>query len=59
MILNFEVVDLNKEYKRLLDLNIRLVSKIYYVNIHWPYYYFNIVDPDGNILEISGRYQEI
>lgn len=24
-----------------------------YVNVHLPYWYFNIKDPDGNILEIA------
>ena len=28
------------------------LSEIMYVNIIEPYYYFNILDPDGNILEI-------
>ena len=28
-----------------------------YVNVHMPYYYFNIIDPDGNILEITGNYE--
>ena len=26
-----------------------------YVNVHMPYYSFNVIDPDGNILEITGN----
>lgn len=26
-----------------------------YVNVHMPYWYFNIIDPDGNTLEITGK----
>lgn len=55
MILNFIVDDLIKEYERLKSLNIE-VSEIMYVNVHHPYWYFNIKDPDGNILEITGKY---
>ena len=57
VIFNFEVEDLKSEYKRLKDLNIGEVSDIMYVNVHMPYYYFNIIDPDGNILEITGNYE--
>lgn len=28
-----------------------------YVNVHMPYWYFNIFDPDGNALEITGKYE--
>jgi hypothetical protein len=28
-----------------------------YVNVHMPYWYFNIVDSDGNVLEITGEYE--
>lgn len=57
MILNFIVDDLLKEYERLKSLNIE-VSDIMYVNVHQPYWYFNVTDPDGNILEITGNYIE-
>lgn len=56
IILNFEVGDLRKEYKRIKELEIGKISEIMYVNIHMPYWYFNLEDPDGNILEISGKY---
>ena len=58
MILNFEVDNLKAEYERLLSLNIGEVSKLMYVNVHMPYWYFNIKDPDGNILEITGHFEE-
>lgn len=57
VILNFEVDDLKEEYKRIKDLGIGDVSEILYVNVHLPYYYFNVIDPDGNVLEITGKYE--
>lgn len=57
VILNFEVDNLNMEYERLKELSIGKMSEILYVNVHMPYYYFNITDPDGNILEIAGKYE--
>ena len=56
VILNFVVESLKNEYKRIKDLNIGEVSDIMYVNVHRTYYYFNVIDPDGNILEITGNY---
>lgn len=56
VILNFEVEDLKSEYERIQASHIGKVSEIMYVNVHIPYYYFNLTDPDGNILEISGNY---
>lgn len=53
IILNFEVKNLKLEYKRLKSLNIGEVSQLMYVNVHLPYWYFNIIDPDGNVLEIA------
>jgi len=53
--LNFEVENLEAEYKRLKALSIGEISEILYVNVHRPYYYFNIIDPDGNVLEITGK----
>lgn len=57
MILNFEVDHLKEEYERVKALNIGQVSELMYVNVHAPYWYFNITDPDGNILEITGKYE--
>ena len=57
VVFNFEVDDLKSEYQRLKNLNIGKVSELMYVNVHMPYWYFNILDPDGNTLEITGNYQ--
>jgi len=58
MILNFEVEDLRAEYERIKGLAIGEVSEMMYVNVHHPYWYFNVTDPDGNILEITGKLEE-
>lgn len=55
VVFNFEVDDLRQEYQRLKALQIGELSEMYYVNIHIPYWYFTIKDPDGNILEITGN----
>lgn len=57
VVFNFEVENLKKEYERLKAANIGTVSELMYVNVHMPYWYFNIVDPDGNTLEITGKYE--
>ena len=54
--LNFYAENLTEEYDRINKLNICKMSKIMYVNITEPYYYFNIYDPEGNTIEISGNY---
>lgn len=59
MILNFEVDDLKAEYERIRGLGIGEVSEIMYVNVHHPYWYFNVKDPDGNTLEITGAYEAV
>lgn len=48
---------MKSEYERIKSLGIGPVSEIMYVNVHMPYYYFNVMDPDGNVLEITGRYE--
>lgn len=58
VVFNFEVDNLKFEHQRLKDLNIGYVSELMYVNIHMPYWYFNIYDPDGNIIEITGQYKK-
>ena len=56
-VLNFWVEDLEKERERIINLNISdLVTKIKYVNNVMPYYYFQVADPDGNAIEITGKY---
>lgn len=57
VVFNFEVNNLKNEYKRLKSLDIGEVSKLMYVNMHMPYWYFNITDRDGNICEITGSYK--
>ncbi|WP_297430199.1 VOC family protein [Clostridium sp.] len=56
-VLNFWVEDLEKERNRIINLNIsELVTKIKYVNNVMPYYYFQVADPDDNVIEITGQY---
>lgn len=52
VVFNFEVDDLKEEYERLKKANIGDISELMYVNVHMPYWYFNIIDPDGNTLEM-------
>lgn len=55
VVLNFVVDDIKKEYERIAALQIGELSELFYVNIARPYWYFNVQDPDGNVLEISGN----
>lgn len=56
-VLNFWTEDLVKEREKILSLNISdLVTEIKYVNNVMPYYYFQLEDPDGNVIEITGEY---
>ncbi|MCM1334938.1 MAG: VOC family protein [Bacteroides sp.] len=57
VVFNFYVDDLRSEYERLKKSGIGELSELMYVNIHMPYWYFNIIDPDGNTLEITGKYR--
>lgn len=56
-VLNFWTEDLEQERERIeqLDISGELTS-IKYVNNVRPYYYFQLTDPDGNIIEITGPY---
>ena len=56
--LNFYTDNLKDDYERIKKLNICNVSEVMYVNIVEPYYYFNIFDPDGNVLEICSEKYE-
>lgn len=58
IVLNFVVDDLNEEYERIKSLQIGVVSPLYYVHIANPYWYFTVIDPDGNECEITGTYHE-
>ena len=53
-VLNFWVEYLEKEYNRLKVLNIGAMTEIEKVNE--GYYYFNVIDPDNNVCEITGGY---
>uniref|UniRef100_UPI0040564F42 helix-turn-helix domain-containing protein n=1 Tax=Acetatifactor sp. TaxID=1872090 RepID=UPI0040564F42 len=55
-VLNFWVEDLRKEYYRLKELQIGLMTEI--KKVHEGYYYFNVYDPDNNVCEITGGYSE-
>lgn len=56
VVFNFYTDDLKAEYERLIKLGIGEVSPLMYVNVFMPYWYFNITDPDGNTIEITGNY---
>ena len=55
MVLNFYSDKLKEDYERIKSLNVCDVSDIMYVNITEPYYYFNISDPEGNLIEICSE----
>ncbi len=55
-VLNFWVEDLRKEYRRVKDLGIGRMTGIR--KVHEGYYYFHIFDPDSNVCEITGGYEE-
>lgn len=58
VVLNFYIDDLNKEYERIKELKIGNVTEIMYLNISSPYYHFLVDDPDGNTIEITGKYSQ-
>jgi len=54
---NFWVEDLRAEYERVNGLNItECLTNIKYVYYFVPYYYFQLTDPDGNMIEVTGSY---
>jgi lactoylglutathione lyase len=56
-VLNFWIEDLQKELERIQCLNITYkLTKIKYVCNVIQYYYFQFTDPDGNIIEVTGKY---
>ncbi len=56
-VFNFWTEDLQKEYGRIEFLNItENLTKIKYVCNVSPYYFFQLTDPDGNIIEVTGEY---
>ena len=57
VVLNFWDEDLLREYERVKKLKITSnLTKIKYVFNVSPYYYFQLTDPDGNVVEITGDY---
>jgi catechol 2,3-dioxygenase-like lactoylglutathione lyase family enzyme len=56
-VLNFWVEDLRKEHERIKGLNIsETLTNIKYVCNVSPYYYFQLTDPDDNVIEVAGAY---
>lgn len=55
-VLNFWVEDLRREFQRVKDLGIGQMTGI--GKVHEGYYYFHIFDPDHNVCEITGGYEE-
>ncbi len=56
-VLNFWDEDLRKEHERVKGLNLsENISNIKYICNVNPYYYFQMTDPDGNIIEVTGDY---
>ena len=56
-VFNFWDENLRAEYERVKNLNItENISKIKYICYVAPYYYFQLTDPDGNIIEVTGGY---
>lgn len=56
-VLNFWDEDLKREYIRIKELNISdNITGIKYICNVSPYYYFQLTDPDGNIIEVTGEY---
>ena len=56
VVLNFHINDLSKEYERIKELNIGEMTNIMYLSISSPYHHFILKDPDGNLIEITGNY---
>ncbi|MCL1882704.1 MAG: helix-turn-helix domain-containing protein [Defluviitaleaceae bacterium] len=54
-VLNFWIADLFAEHKRIKSLNLGRVTEI--IHPHSNYYFFNVYDPDGNVIEITGNYE--
>ncbi len=58
IVLNFWAEDLRKERQRLMAIGFAdMVTAVKYINAGQPYYYFQVMDPDGNIIEITGSYR--
>lgn len=57
VVINLGTPDLKKEYERIKALGIGSnLTNIRYINAGTPYWYFCLLDPDGNTIEIAGGY---
>jgi len=54
--LNLWTIDLGREWQRIRSLNIGPFTDI--TSYHPTYYFFNLVDPDYNLVEITGEFHE-
>ncbi|WP_167954809.1 VOC family protein [Anaerosporobacter faecicola] len=58
VVLNFWDEDLRKEYERVKQLKlVDHITPVKYVCNASPYYYFQLTDPDGNVIEVTGDYE--
>jgi len=54
---NFWVEDLRAEYERIKKENMtENLTEITYICVVAPYYSFQLYDPDGNLIEVTGGY---
>ena len=56
--LNLRIEDLHLEYLRIKSLSIGTTSEITEARSCPGYWFFNLIDPDGNVIEITGGYKE-
>ncbi len=57
IVINLGTPDLKKEYARIREKRIGSdLTEIRYMNARSPYWYFCLLDPDGNVIEITGGY---
>lgn len=57
--INLGVSDLAEEYDRIRSLNIATdMTHIRFIQVFSPYWYFTFKDPDGNPIEITGKYKD-
>ena len=59
VVINLCTDDLIVEHNRIDNLKIsNKLTEIRFINAKNPYYYFSLKDPDDNIIEITGPYEE-
>lgn len=57
-VLNFWTEDLRKERQRIVAAGFTdMVTSVKYIHAGQPYYYFQVKDPDDNVIEITGSYR--